>query len=457
MSNRTRVLNAERLLQHGNKIGRKIALEIVESSLVAVDSYATTKKLVRIENDRKLIVDDLSYDLSRIRNVFIVGAGKATFPIAQALDEILANRIKKGIIIVKTGQKHHLKHVEVREAGHPIPDEAGLKGANEIMSVAREANEGDLVFCLISGGASALMPLPTEGISLEDKRAVTDLLLKCGAKIEEIHSVRRHLSDIKGGKLAKCIYPAEIINLIVVDEVAGLAWGPTVPDTTTFADAVSVLNRYDLLEKVPTSVKRHLLKADPAQETPKEEDFRRLGLRTHDITLANSGMLCEAAKKRAEELGFNCLILSSIMEGESREVGVALSAVAREIERYSRPLKPPCVVVIGGETTVTLVGEIGEGGRNQEFALASSLKIAGSKRIVILSIGTDGTDGPSEIAGAIVDGYTLERARKIGMDLYANLKRHNSSYVFRKLNDAIFTGATGTNVMDLRLLIVTTP
>lgn len=310
------------------------------------------------------------------------------------------------------------------------------------------------MFCLITGGASALMSLPAEGISLQDKRKVTDLLLKCGAKIEEINAVRKHLSAIKGGRLAKYIHPAEIINLIVVDEVAGLVWGPTVADPTTFADAVYVLRKYDLDDKVPESVRRHLSKADAGQETLKAEDFHRYGIRAHDFILANSETLCEAARKSAEQLGFNSFILSSVMEGESKEVGIALSAVTKEIEKNGRPLKPPCVVIVGGETTVTIVGEPGEGGRNQEFALASSTNIGGSRRTVIASIGTDGTDGPTDIAGAIVDGYTMERAQEKGIDVYFNLNNHNSSYVFRRLGDAIFTGPTGTNVMDLRLLVV---
>jgi glycerate 2-kinase len=449
-----RIKNHHELIDHGNVEARKAALKVIEDALDAVDSYEAVRAIVRVENDRTLIVDDLRYDLSNIDNIFVVGSGKATFPIAQALDEILGERIREGIVVVKAGEKRRLKHIVVMEAGHPVPNEAGLKGAKEIMLIAQKASERDIVFCLITGGASALLPLPIDGVSLRDKQKVTNLLLKCGAKIDEINTVRNHLSAIKGGKLARKIHPAEVINLIVIDEVAGKPWGPTVPDSTTFADAVSILRRYKLDTKVPESVKKHLSKADPKDETPKEKDFCCEGIKSHNITLADSASICEAAKKSAEKQGFNSMILSSIMEGESREVGIALSAVAREIERKDRPLRAPAVVVVGGETTVTIVGEPGEGGRNQEFALASSIKIDGSDRIAVASIGTDGTDGPTDIAGAIVDGYTVKRATEKGIDIYKNLASHNSSYVFRRLRDTMFTESTGTNVMDLRLLVI---
>jgi len=218
------IKNKEKLLSYGNKKGRKVILDLIETAIKAVDSYEAVQKLVHIDSNRKLIVGNLSYDLSKIRNIFVVGAGKATLPIAQALEEILGDRIKKGAIVVKRGEKRRLKRIHVREASHPIPDEAGLEGGKEIMAIAKEAKEGDLVFCAITGGASALMILPVQGISLEEKQKVTDLLLKCGATIDEINTVRKHISAIKGGRLAVQIHPAEIINLIVIDEVAGLPW-----------------------------------------------------------------------------------------------------------------------------------------------------------------------------------------------------------------------------------------
>lgn len=450
----TIIKNKEELLSQGNREGRMIALNIIEYALKTIDPYEAMKRTVLIDNE-ELSVGHLKYNLSKIRNIYVVGAGKGTLRIAEALEDTLGNRIKRGIIIEKQTQGHKLKKIKVVKGGHPIPNKAGMEGAKEVVELAKSAQEDDLVFVCITGGCSALMPLPVEGTSLADKKKVTDLLLKCGATIEEINAVRKHISAIKGGRLAKYIYPAEVVNLIVIDEVAGLPWGPTVPDTTTFEDATRALKKYNLWEKIPKTVRKHLQRGltDPSLETPKPKDFE--GLKVRNVILADNRIACEAAKKKAEKLGFNSMILSTVLEGESREAGIVLASIAKEIEERNRPLGPPCVLISGGETTVTIAGEAGEGGRNQELALASSLKIDGSKNIVIVSIGTDGTDGPTDIAGGIVDGCTLGRTREKGIDIFKNLMKHNSSYVFRQLKDAIFTGPTGTNVMDLTLVVVT--
>ncbi|WP_455278813.1 glycerate kinase type-2 family protein [[Eubacterium] cellulosolvens] len=449
------IKNKEELLSHGNKMGRKIALDIIENALRAIDSYEAVKKIVHIEGERRLIVGNLSYDLSKIQNIYVLGGGKATFQIAQALDEILGELIKKGVVNVKKGEGRKLKHIKVIEAGHPIPDEKGLEGAKEIVEIAKAAKEQDLVFVCITGGASALMPLPAQGIGLEDKKRVTDLLLRCGATIDEINIVRKHISAIKGGRLATHIHPAEIVNLIVVDEVAGLPWGPTIPDSSTFEDAIFFLKKYNIWDKVPSSVRHYLESADPRYETPKAKDFQFQGIRAHTLILANNESVCEAARKRAEELGFNSAILSTVIEGESREAGIILACIGKEIERHNRLIKPPCVLISGGETTVTIEGQSGEGGRNQELTLGFSMKIDGHKNITMSAIGTDGTDGPTDIAGGIADGYTLERAKRKGIDIFENLMKHNSSYALRKLGDAIYMGPTGTNVMDLHVIVIT--
>jgi len=448
------IKNKEEILSHGNQEGKDVALNIIEHAVKAVDAYETTKKRIRVEND-KMIIDGLIYDLSVVRNLYVVGGGKATFFIAQALDEILGERIAKGVVNVKRGEKRRLRNIKVIEAGHPVPDEAGLEGTKEIVDIAKEAKEGDLVFCAITGGASALMPLPVGNVSLEDKKKVTDMLLKCGARIEEINAVRNHISAIKGGRLAKYFHPAEIVNLIVMDEIIGRPWGPSVPDTTTFKDAVTVLKKYSLWEKTPNSIREHLKKGivDPSLETPKLGDFK--DLKVHNLVLADNGIMCEAAKKRAEELGFTSLILSTVMEGESREAGIVLASIAKEIEEKNRPFQSPCILVAGGETTVTITGQYGRGGPSQELVLGASLKIAGSKKIVIASIDTDGTDGPTDLAGGIVDGYTLKRANENNLDVFENLMRHNSSEVLVKLKDAVITGPTGTNVMDLNIIVIT--
>ena len=447
------ITNVQGLLSHGDRYGREIAVEIIEHALKELDSFNAVKKLVSIEN-QKLIVGNFSYPLSEIGNIYVVGAGKGVIRIAEALESILGNRIAEGTIIEKRNQGRKLKKINVIEAGHPIPDEESIAGAKEIVGIAKNAKLGDLVFVCITGGCSALMTLPSVGISLEDEKELTKLLLRSGSAIEEINAVRSHVSEIKGGKLAALIHPAEIINLIVVDEVAGAPWGPTVPDTTSFNDAILVLKKYNLWKNVPESVRKHLSNGKADDETLKDEDFSRIGIKFHNFVLADGRTACEAADRKAAELGLNHLILSAVMEGESSQVGIALAGIALEAEKNGVPAKPPCVLIVGGETTVTISSAYGEGGRNQEFVLAASLKIAKHRGIVIASVGTDGTDGPTDIAGGIVDGLTVERAMEKGIDIFENLRKHNSSYVLRQLKDAIFTGPTGTNVMDLRLLIV---
>ncbi|MFQ6125002.1 MAG: glycerate kinase [Candidatus Heimdallarchaeota archaeon] len=447
------IKNQKELLSHGNRWGREVALDVIEHSIRAVDAYELTKQIVRIKND-KLIVGELAYNLLKLGNIFVIGGGKATFAIARALDEILGSRITGGIINIKRGENRRLDHIKVIEAGHPIPDEAGLEGTKEMLEVAKRAKEGDLVFCVITGGASALMPLPFGEISLKDKKDVTELLLNCGATIDEINPVRKHISLIKGGRLATYIHPAEVINLIIIDEIAGRPWGPTVPDVSTFEDAINVLRKYRLWEKVPNSVRGHLERGlvDSRLETPKWNDFK--GINVHNIVLADNGIMCEAAKKRAEVLGYKPFILSTSLEGESRVVGIILASIAKEIETQNRPFRPPCILISGGETTVTITGQHGKGGPSQELVLGASLKLAGSERIVIASLDTDGTDGPTDVAGGIVDGYTLKRAKESGIDVFENLMGHDASRVLMTLHDAIFTGSTGTNVMDLNIVVI---
>ena len=446
------IRNSEELSSKGNVKGRKIVLDVIEYALQQVNSNNLVRDLVRLQGN--LSVDSLTFNLDRIGNVFVVGGGKqVTFP-AAALEDILGDRISKGVVVEKRGWGRRTKRIRVIEGGHPIPDNGSVNGAEEIIGIANEADKNDLVIACVTGGCTSLTTLPPKGISLEEVVQVSDLLLRSGAPIEDMNAVRKHLSQLGGGKLSMLLHPAEIVGLIAVDEVAGLPWGPTVPDTTTFSDAIDVLRKYDLWNAVPTSVQKYFERADPLEETPKVDDFERNDIKVHNIVFADNGMLCKAAEKRANALGMNVSIISTSIEGEAKDVGVVLASIAKEVEKYSRPFHVPCILVAGGETTVTLTGDHGEGGRNQELALAAALKIAGSKRTVIASMGTDGTDGTSDIAGAIVDGYTLEESESAGIDLFQHLKRHDSSSVFRKLGDAIYTENTGTNLMDLMLIYV---
>ncbi|MEM2841657.1 MAG: glycerate kinase [Candidatus Bathyarchaeia archaeon] len=448
------IKNKDELVSHGNVEGREVALKIIEYALESVNSYKATMRMVNIDDDT-LFVDGTKYDLAKVNRIFVVGAGKATYPIARALEEILDDRLSGGLIIVKRGDGRRLNRIQVVEASHPLPDEAGFEGAKKIVKIVEGAQFRDLVFCAVTGGASALMPLPAGDISLEDKRVVTDLLLKSGAKIDEINAVRNHISKIKGGRLAHYIHPAKIINLIVIDEVAGKAWGPTVPDQTTFQDAFKTLKKYGLWDKVPETVRRYIERGlqDPKLETPKTKDFE--GLKVQNVILADNELLCKAAEQKARDLGFKPMILSTVLEGESREVGSVLATIGKEVVMKGRPLKPPCILIAGGESTVKVEGESGLGGPSQELVLGASLKISGYGRIVVASIDTDGTDGPTDVAGGIADGYTVGRAEVEGIDIFESLVRHNSYEVLRKLQDAIITGPTETNVMDLNLIVVT--
>lgn len=445
--------NKNELICSGFCEGREIILEIMEAAVRAVNSYEAAAEKIRLE-ENDLIFNNLRYDLSKIDNIYVIGGGKATLPIAQALEEVLGDRISEGVINVKKKTKE-LNRITVIEAGHPIPDEKGWEGAKKIVEIADKAGEKDLAICVITGGASALIPMPAEDIDLEDLKKINKLLLNSGAPLEDINTVRKHISKTKGGKLAKIINPAKIVNLIVIDEIAGEPWGPTVPDNTTFEDAINVLKKHNLLEKVPKPIKSYIRKGleNKALETPDNSFFEKLDV--HDIILGDNEIMCKAAEEKAERLNLNTMILTTKLEGEGREVGTVFASIGKEVLQKSRPISPPCAIIAGGETPVTLEGKThGQGGPSQEFVLGSSLKISGYNNIVIGSIDTDGTDGPTNIAGGLVDGDTVKRAEEKNIDIYENLIEHNSSFVLKELGDAIFTEPTETNVMNLYIMVV---
>lgn len=338
-----------------------------------------------------------------------------------------------------------------------MPDERGVKGTEEILSLVEKAGERDLVICLISGGGSALLIAPVSGISLEDKQNATKFLLASGATIHEFNTVRKHLSRAKGGRLAQMAYPATVASLILSDVVGDdldvIASGPTVPDPSTFQDADKILKDYGIWNQLASSVRHHFEKGSSGQieDTPKSDNpaFQQC---SQELVGTNLQAL-EAAAKTAGSLGYRPLILSSKVEGEAREVAIFFTAIGKEVLGSENPLKPPVCVLCGGETTVTLQGD-GHGGRNQEFALASALAIDGLDNMIVLSGGTDGTDGPTDAAGAIADGTTLARARENDLDPKDFLQRNDSYNFFQKLDDLIMTGPTRTNVMDIYMLLV---
>ncbi|MFO7560736.1 MAG: glycerate kinase [Desulfobacterales bacterium] len=435
---------------------RKDAEKIFYAGLAAVEPGAAIHKFCRHDNDT-LYIGNKNYDLSRFDRVYVIGAGKAAAPMATAIEEILEDKISGGIITVKYGHLSKSGRINVIEAGHPIPDQNGRDGAESILSLAEGAGKNDLVICLISGGGSALLPLPAEGITLKDKQDAIKVLLSCGASIDEVNSIRKHISGIKGGMLARAAYPATLVSLILSDVVGDdldvIASGPSIPDSSTYEDCMGILSHYNISDSLPEAVYAHICKGASGliPETPKPGDpvFKK----TASLIIGSNMEAITSAKKKAEEIGYNTIVLSSMIEGETKHVARVHAAIAKEIRKTGNPLSPPACILSGGETTVTITGN-GRGGRNQEFSLAAALDIATYQDIVVFSAGTDGTDGPTDAAGAVADTTTVKRALEKKIDPVNFLLDNDSYNFFRILDDLVITGPTNTNVMDLRIILV---
>ena len=448
-----------------------VAVELQRAALAAVEPAAAVQRHVRREGDT-LTVADRCYDLCDYERVFVVGGGKAAVPMAAAVAGILGDRLTGGIIVTKYGhtisQSPNFRslNLQIIEAGHPVPDENSVRGAQAIADLACQATEHDLVFCLISGGGSALLTLPAPDLTLDDLQALTDALLRSGATINELNTVRKHLSRIKGGHLTRLAAPARLVTLVLSDVVGDLldviASGPTVPDPTTVADAQAVLKRHES-QTLPPS--QGGIREGVLHETPKPGDpaFER----AQHVIVGSNRLAALAAVEKARELGFNALLLSTYVEGEAREVAKVAAALAKGVRAHSDPLPPPACLVWGGETTVTVRGE-GKGGRNQELALAAALALDGWPGVLVMTLATDGTDGPTDGAGAIVTGETVGRAWALGLDPWAALAANDSYSFFDALGKApplsspphppggglIRIGPTGTNVNDLLFILV---
>jgi len=446
------IRNRETLTDHGNEGAREAAIDTATAALEAVHPNHTVPEAVD-RSGPTLRVGDRSFDLETVGDLYVVGAGKGSAAIADAVLAVLGD-VDGGVVAEKRGQGRDLDGVSVLEAGHPLPDETSLEAGQAVVDVAARAGPDDLVIACVTGGASAQCVRPAGDLSLSDLRGTTDRLLGAGLRIEEVNAVRKHLSEVKGGRLARRVAPASLATLVVVDEVAGEPWGPTVGDGTTFGDALDVLARHGLVDEVPEPVRDHLRRgrAGEIRETPRPADLVEVDATT--AVLAGPADLCEAARDRAAALGYEAAILSTSIEGESREVATVFAGIAEEIRAYGRPVEPPCVLVSGGETTVTVTGDAGEGGPNQEFGLAFALETADVRGVTALALGTDGTDGPTDVAGALVDGSTVPRVRAAGTDPREHLRRHDATEPLELAGDAVETGPTGTNVMDLRLLVV---
>ncbi|MFN3479443.1 MAG: glycerate kinase [Thermodesulfovibrionales bacterium] len=440
---------------------KESVVEIFYAALKAVDPYFA----IKIYADKIRV----SYQKGDFKRLFIVGFGKAAYSMAKAMEDNLGDLVDSGIVITKYGHANNSRFkiqdskyfslqpsaFSIFEAGHPVPDENGLIGTEEIIRLLKKADKNTLVVCLISGGGSALLVSPYEGISLAEKQEITELLLKSGADINELNTVRKHISKVKGGRLAEIAYPAKVISLILSDVIGDrldvIASGPTAPDRTTFNDALKILEKYGLIDKAPRSIIEVLEKGTKGliPETPKEGN--KIFENVENIIIGSNRIALEAAKKKAEELGFHAEIISSEVRGEARDIGRWLADIART-KRLNSSNRLNCLIS-GGETIVTVKGN-GLGGRNMELALSFAMEIEGTDRITLLSAGTDGTDGPTDAAGAIVDGKTIRKAKAIGLNPEEYLNDNDSYNFFKKIGELFITGPTGTNVMDIQIMVI---
>jgi glycerate 2-kinase len=435
---------------------RRDAVEIFNAALKAADPAEAVLRHVRIDKNT-LIADRHRYALNRVKNIYVVGAGKASAAMAQAVERLLGERITAGTVSVKYNHVAPLERIRLMESGHPVPDQAGVEAAREIGSIVTSATAEDLIICVISGGASALLPFPAQPLTLEMKQETTKLLLNSGANITEVNTVRKHLSSIKGGWLAALAYPALVLSLILSDVIGNsldvIGSGITAPDSSTYQDAREILERYAIWTRIPAPVRERIEQGinGEAIETPKAD--HPAFSKTRDVIIGSNDLALNAARDHAKILGYKTLVLSSFIEGETRDVAKVHAAIAREIRASGQPLRTPACVISGGETTVTIRGH-GKGGRNQEFALSAAIDLDGIDGVLVLSGGTDGTDGPTDAAGALCDGTTLARARARGLNARQYLDNNDSYSFFDPLDGLIKTGPTNTNVMDVRLVLV---
>jgi glycerate 2-kinase len=437
---------------------RAVAQQLQQAALAAADPAEAVYKFMSRVGDQILIADR-SYDLREFDRIFLIGAGKAAVPMADAVSEVLRDRLDRGVIITKY---HHADRplpdrIRVHEAGHPVPDQHSVAATRDLTALLDQVTPRDLIVCVISGGGSALMTLPAEGISLADLQATTQLLLRAGATIHQINTIRKHLDVVKGGGLARLANGAPLITLIlsdvIGDDLSVIASGPTVPDPSTFAEAWHIVQQFDLIDQLPAAVSARLRRGANGDiaDTPKPGDPIFDHVRT--AIIGSNAQAAQAAEKTARQLKFNTLLLTTQAQGEAREIAKVAAAIAAEIARYNRPVAKPACVIIGGETTVTLKGH-GLGGRNQEIALAAAIAIEGMPHTLIAALGTDGTDGPTDAAGAIATGETIGRGRSIGLGAQMHLANNDAYHFFQPLGDLIITGPTGTNVNDLLFILV---
>jgi glycerate-2-kinase len=431
---------------------KALTRELFDAALKAVNPYESVK-----QNVNRVIE---TYNTSRCEKIRVIGFGKASCLMMRALEDSLGDLIDEAVVITKYGHRGSLyksEKINIFEAGHPIPDENGLIGTEEVIRLLRHIPENTLLVCLISGGGSALLVSPYKGITLYEKQKLTGLLLKAGADISALNTVRKHLSRVKGGRLAEIAYPAPIVSLILSDVIGDrldvIASGPTSPDTTTYSNALHILEDYRIRDRAPQTAVDILEsgKKGIIPETPKEGS--KIFDRLENIIIGSNKIALAAAREEAEKRGLTVEMISSELSGEAKDVGRWLAGKAREIKQTKDIRKPLCFIS-GGETTVTVTGR-GLGGRNMELTLSFAMEIEGMSGITLLSAGTDGTDGPTDAAGAVVDGQTVIKAKSHGMNPGTYLSNNDSYHFFKKIQELVMTGPTGTNVMDIQIMVLT--
>jgi len=481
-----RIQNIDDLASHGNVCAREAVLEILEAGLEASDPYYNTRKFIRLQGDMLIvggkefepsgspITGEEVYELPKMGRIFVFGAGKGIQRVAKAIEDTLGDRLTGGHVIDKKGHPVILKRIGVTLGAHPVPDEDCVRGCERIRELIADLTENDLVFTCVSNGVSSLLTMPVPGVSLEDVRKTTYVMqVEHGAGTGDLNAIRNHLDMMKGGRISRLIQPAKAIHLIAIDPgsydqlIHRNVWLHTLPDNhTSFQLAINNLKKWDAWDAVPASVRKFLETADPRYETVKAKEFEKMSFRIFGVMPGrNQAAKLPAAVEKAGELGFKPVILAEGVMSEACHAGMYMAAITRTIERSGQPFEPPCALFSSGEMIVTVAKETGIGGRNQEFALSAALRIAGSKNIVIASVDTDGTDGPGTqftngpedmppcLAGGIVDGETVEEAKKAGVNIVEELKKHNTSLPLWKLNNGIIA-SPNISLNDLTVALV---
>ncbi len=463
---------------------RRPILAVLDAALDAVDPFAAVQNILRHQDEYLTVTDSaasepaasLTYDLSRYRRIFVAAAGKAAAPMSSAVESLLQDRISGGLAVTKYDHAQPAdaasttqSTVRVVEAGHPIPDEAGVLAGKEMLALVEQAGADDLVIALLSGGGSALLVAPAleitgnsgqtcPALTLSDMQAMTDALLACGATINEMNCLRKHTSAVKGGQLARAAAPATLLTLALSDVIGSpldvIASGPTVPDVSTWADAWAIVEKYGLTKTLPEVILKRLQAglAGEIPDTPKPHD--PVFAASNTLVVADNRTAANASLAKATELGYNTILLSTYVEGEAAEVAKVLVGLGREVQDSGLPVPAPACLILGGETTVSLGDNPGQGGRNQELALAASLALQHLPGITVVSLATDGTDGPTDSAGGLADNGTVHRGELAGLSAADNLRRHDAYPYLRTTNDLLLTGPTQTNVNDLLFVFV---